>query len=352
MSSQQDNPHQPARTPERHPGRRRPGDVGARAAGSRPARRRAPQPSPLFGDEPRPAGGGPPRRILLTGAGGFLGREVLRRLLAAGNEVVALSRSPRRAEVAPGVIQLAADVASQAWHPWADRCAAAIHLAGIVREAPRRGDLFDRTHRAGTESVVIACRQNGIKRLVHVSALGADRGAATAFLRSKWHAEEIVRRSGLAWTVLRPSLIFGPGDAFSAAVAGALRRLPVFPVFGSGAYVLQPVAVAEVAEAVVAAVDIGACAGEVVEIGGPEVITYVEAVRRCAAALGLRRSFVHVPVGLARVVVAALQWLPRPPITRDQLTLLLAGSRCDTRAASLLLDPPKQRYEGPTWLRQ
>lgn len=352
MASDQDSPETPGTTPDRHPGRRRPGDVGARAAGSHAARRRPPQPSPLFGAEQRPAAAGPPRRILLTGASGFLGREVLRRLLAAGNEVVALSRSPRRAEVAPGVIQLAADVASPEWHSWSERCAAAIHLAGVIREMPRRGDSFDRSNRAGAESVVMACRKSGIRRLVHISALGADRGAATAFLRSKWQAEEAVRRSGLAWTILRPSLIFGPGDRFSAAVAGALRRLPVFPVFGSGAYVLQPVSVAEVADAVVAAVDIGACAGEVVEIGGPEVITYIEAVRRTAAALGLRRSLVHVPVGLARFAVGVLQWLPHPPITRDQLTMLLAGSKCDTRAASLLFEPMKQRYEGPTWLRE
>ena len=346
-----ENAGHPAPPQERTARRRKAGNGGVGPARERPAARRpASQPSLPLTDTPPPARAAA-RRVLLTGASGFLGREVMRRLLAGGYEVVAVSRSPRRSELPAGVIQLAADITGTEWHRWCERCSAAIHLAGIIREAPRRRDTFDRVNRAGTESLVAACLAHGIRRIVHVSALGARRDAATAFLRSKWQAEESVRRSGLAWTIVRPALIFGPGDRFSSTLARMLRRLPVFPVFGSGAYVLQPVAVAEVAAALVAALEIGACAGEVIEMGGPEVLTYTETVRRTAAALAIRRSLIHLPLGISRLAVRVLGWLPDPPITPDQLTMLLAGSQCDTRAASLLLDPPKQRYEGPVWLR-
>jgi uncharacterized protein YbjT (DUF2867 family) len=354
MSTEQkpENGGDPGPPQERTSRRRKALDGRAGTARERPpVQRHATQPSLPLTDA-RPLAPAAVRRVLLTGASGFLGREVMCRLLAAGSEVVAVSRAPRRSEVAPGVIQVAADVTGTEWHRWCAHCTAAIHLAAIIREAPRRRDTFDRINRAGTESVVAACVAHGIRRLVHVSALGARRDAATAFLRSKGLAEESVRHSGLTWTIIRPALIFGPGDRFSCTLARMLRRLPVFPVFGGGAYVLQPVAVSEVAAVLVAALEIGACAGEVIEMGGPEVLTYVEAVRRTAAALAIRRSLIHLPLGLSRLAVRALQWLPNPPITPDQLTMLLAGSRCDTRAASLLFDPPKQRYEGPIWLQK
>jgi uncharacterized protein YbjT (DUF2867 family) len=301
--------------------------------------------------EPRPA---TPvtRRILLTGASGFLGREVLRRLLEGGNEVVAVSRHPNPSAVPAGVIQVAADITGEGWQRWCEGCTAAIHLVGVIREAPRQHVTFDAAHRVGTERVVAACREHSIRRLVHVSALGAQRDAATPYLRSKWQAEETVRGSALAWTIVRPSLIFGPGAGFFTKLAGTVRRLPVFPVFGDGAYAVQPIAVGEVAAALVAALEVGASEGEVVELGGPEVLSYVEVVRRTAAALGVRRSLVHLPVGLVRFLVRAMQWLPGVPITPDELTMLLAGSTCDTRAASLLFDLPRQRFDGPVWLRR
>ena len=291
------------------------------------------------------------RRVLLTGASGFLGREVLRRLLESGSEVVAVSRHPRPSQVPAGVIQVAADITGEGWQRWCEGCSAAIHLVGIIREAPRHRDTFDGAHRVGAERVVAACREHGLRRLVYVSALGARRDATTAYLRSKWQGEEVVRGSSLAWTIVRPSVVFGPGAGFFTTLASAVRRLPVFPIFGDGAYPLQPIAVGEVATALVAALGTDASEREVVELGGPEVLSYVEVVRRTAAALGLRRSLVHLPVGLARLVVRLMQWVPGAPITPDQLTMLLAGSTCDTRAASLLFDPPRQRYEGPGWLK-
>jgi uncharacterized protein YbjT (DUF2867 family) len=291
-----------------------------------------------------------PRRVLLTGARGFVGGEVLRQLLASGHEVVAVSRHLRATKVPSGVIQVAADITGDGWQRWCEGCGAAIHLVGIIRQVPRAGATFERAHVISTRRVIAACRSLGIRRLIHMSALGARAEAETAYHRTKWQAEEAVRASGLDWTIFRPSPIFGPGDGFSTTIARAMRRLPVFPVFGDGTYRVQPVAVEEVARCFLGALERPVTVGETYQVGGPEALTYNELLRRIAQALGLRRVFVHIPLSLAKVVVSIIQHLPGGPITRDQLTMLLEGSTCDTSAASLTFGVPVARFEGPMWL--
>ncbi len=290
------------------------------------------------------------RRVLLVGARGFVGREVRRRLLADGWEVVALSRRLGPEDAEPGVIQVAADAASDGWQRWCTGCTAAVNLVGIVRESRRTGDTFERAHAAVAERVIAACREIGVRRLVHMSALGARAGAATAYHRTKWLGEEAVRASGLDWTIFRPSVIFGPGDGFTTTLARAVRRFPVFPVIGTGAYAVQPISVAEVAHCFVAALDDGAAVGQTYQLGGPEALSFDEVIRRIASTLGLRRTLLHVPLGLARPVVSVIQHIPGAPITRDQLTMLLEGSTCDTAAAALAFDVPRAPFQGPTWL--
>jgi uncharacterized protein YbjT (DUF2867 family) len=293
-----------------------------------------------------------PRRVLLTGARGFVGREVLRQLLASGHEVVAVSRHLRAENVPPRVIQVAADITGDKWQRWCEGCGAAIHLVGIIREVPRAGATFERAHVVATRRVIAGCHSLGIRRMVHMSALGTRADAPTLYYRTKWKAEEAVRASGLDWTIFRPTPIFGPGDGFSTTIARALRRLPVFPVFGDGAYKLQPVAVEEVARCFVAVLERPVTIGETYQLGGPEAITYNEVLRRIAQALGLRRAFVHVPAGLATLAVSIIQHFPGAPITRDQLTMLLEGATCDVTAASLTFGVPAARFEGPVWLRE
>jgi NADH dehydrogenase len=290
------------------------------------------------------------RRALLTGATGFVGGAVLRQLLAEGWEVVAVSRHPVPERVPAGVIQVAADLNRDGWQRWCEGCSAAIHLVGIIREVARLGQTFERAHRLSTERVVWACREQGIERIVHMSALGAAANGVTSYYRTKWAGEEEVRHSGLAWTIFRPSLIFGPGDGFTSALVPAIRRLPVFPVFGDGTYRLQPIAVEEVARCFVAALELPSTEQRVFELGGPEALTFNEVLRRIGNALGVRRRLFHLPLSLARPLVSFLQHLPGPPVTRDQLAMLLAGSTCDTRPSALAFDVPHAAFAGPTWL--
>jgi NADH dehydrogenase len=291
------------------------------------------------------------RRVLLTGARGFVGSEVLRQLLASGHEVVAISRRLQAKDASPGVIQVAADITGDGWQRWCQGCGAAIHLVGIIRQVPRAGVTFERAHVVATRRVIAACRALGIRRLVHMSALGAREGAATAYHRTKWQGEEAVRASGLDWTIFRPSTLFGPGDGFSTTIARAVRRFPVFPVFGDGTYRVQPIAVDEVARCFVAALERPVTVGETYELGGPEALTYNEVLRRVGQALGLRRAFVHLPLGLSKLAVSVIQHVPGAPITRDQLTMLLEGSTCDSSAASLTFGVPAARFQGPVWMR-
>jgi len=318
------------------------------AEGHHPRKRARPR------DPSQPAqalGGRRPDRVLLTGASGFVGREVLKQLLAKGHEVVAVARRLRGDDALPGVIQVAADITGDGWQRWCLGCSAAIHLVGIIRETPRSGATFARAHQLAAARVVRACQEMGIARLLHMSTLGAKQIGPTPYLRSKWEGEQEVRRSNLHWTIFRPSVIFGPGDGLSGVLAAALRRFPVFPVFGDGRYRLQPVAVDEVARRLVGALGLSATVGETYELGGPEAISYDELLRRTAAAVGVHRPLVHLPLALSRALVSLLQLLPDAPITRDELTMLLASTPCDDPAATLIFGAPTRRYEGPTWLR-
>lgn len=272
-------------------------------------------------------------------------------LLTEGWEVVAVSRRPDRRQLQPGVIQVAADLGGDGWQDWAVGCTAAINLVGVIREVPRRGVTFDSAHRGLTAKVVEVCKRLGIPRMVQMSALGARPNAPTAYHRTKFAAEEVVRTSGLRWTIFRPSLIFGPGDGFEQSIVPVLRRTPVFPVFGDGQARLQPVAVDEVARCFVAALERPACESQVYELGGPQQLTYDEVLLRMARALGLRRHLLHLPLGVSRVLVAILERLPGAPITSDQLTMLIEGSTCEIGPSSLAFDVPQQPYEGPVWLR-
>lgn len=306
----------------------------SKTTAKRPRARRAPRPDPAA------------RRVLLTGATGFVGRNVLRELLAKGFEIVAVARSRAEIPTPPGVIRVAADLNGEGWQRWSEGCSAAIHLVGVIREVPAKGVTFDGAHRIATEKVVQACRQFGIPRLVHMSALGARPQAATAYHRTKAAAEEVVRGSGLVWTIFRPSMIFGVGDGFTTALVRALRRAPVFPVFGDGSYRLQPIAVEEVARAMVASLDEPRSEAQVIELGGPEVLTYNDVLRRIGASLGRRPMMLHLPLGLSRLLVSLAEKLPSSPITLDQLTMLLEGSTCDTRTSNDLFGIPRARFQG------
>jgi NADH dehydrogenase len=213
-----------------------------------------------------------------------------------------------------------------------------IHLVAIIEES--KGLTFDRVIRQGTENVVAAARAAGVGRFVHMSAMGAQSNPAFPYLNAKWQAEEAVRGSGMEWTIFRPSVIFGKHDGFINVLADLVRKAPILPVVGSGQSKFHPVAVGDVADSFKRAVDDPATAGQVYELGGGEIYTYEGMLDVIAAELGKKKSKVHVPAGLMKLVVTMSSPLPkalRPPVTSEQLKMLALDNCTDHSATAELI---------------
>lgn len=273
--------------------------------------------------------------VFLTGATGFVGSAIFHKLLARGYEVRCLVRpgSESKLHRAPGVLPVPGDVVSPEGLGESMRgCQAVIHLVGIIREYPGRGITFDRLHAQATRNMVKVARAAGVRRYIQMSALGARPDARSRYHRSKYAAEEAIRTSDLEWTIFRPSVIFGPGDGFVTLLARVIRWSPLIPIIGSGRNRLQPVAVENVAEGFVGAIERPGTAGKVYEVGGPRAYSYEETVGEIGRALGRRWiPYIHQPLGLMAPVVRCFERLPFFPLTSDQLLMLGEDNVCDPR---------------------
>jgi NADH dehydrogenase len=202
-------------------------------------------------------------------------------------------------------------------------CDTVVHLVGIIREEAATLSTFERIHTQGTVNVLEAAVATGVRRYLHMSALGSRPGARARSHQSKWAAEEAVRAGPIPWTIFRPSIIYGPGDQFVNLFAALIRRYPVVPVIGSGQQRLQPVTVEHVAEGFARAVELAASVKQTYDVGGPDAVTMVRLLDLIGTALGRARvRKVHVPLGVVRPAARLLHRLPGFPLTPDQLLML------------------------------
>jgi uncharacterized protein YbjT (DUF2867 family) len=245
-------------------------------------------------------------RVAIAGGSGFVGRHVVRRLLALGHEPRVLARGRRTrcpegqvpgdiSEI--GGVDVHVDLTGEpgALAAALRGCDAVVNLVGIKAA---RGQSFAAAHVDAVERLTAACAAAGVHRLVHVSVAGVRDDPRRPYLASKWRGERVVIASGLAWTIVRPGVIFGAGDDFVTNLAAMLRQAAVFPAPAGGRAPLQPVAVEDVAEAIVAALARPETVGQIFDVVGPERLPLRAWVLRMAAALELRVWLLPAPAPL------------------------------------------------------
>lgn len=279
----------------------------------------------------------PPIRVLVAGADGFLGSHLLPRLESRGHLVRATyfdAEGPGR-RAAPGVDWREVDLMlREQVDGLAEECDVIVHLAGLFSRS--RGQTLAGVHGTGTRHLLAEGARAGVRRFVYVSVLGARPGAGDYFC-TKFDAENAVVASSLPSIILRPSVIYGPGDRFTATIVRLLTTWPVFPMLGGGMSRIQPLAVEDMTDALIQCVERADLDGRQFELAGPERLTFKEMVGYVSDALGIRRPALPVPGQVAFVAAAFVRWFHlRVPFALEQLEILTSGSVLSTDDNPLL----------------
>jgi NADH dehydrogenase len=263
------------------------------------------------------------RRVTLIGGAGFVGRQLAPWLVAEGWRVQVASRHPqhdRSLATASRITVVAADLRDEDEVRRAVRDAdAVINLVGIARD---REQSFEAVHVDGAARVARLAAAAGVERLLHFSALGIAEDAPAAADRTKARGEAAVRAAFPAATLVRPSLVYGPGDHFFGRFAAMARTSPVLPVIGGGRTRFQPIHVEDAVRTLAALLERPGTAGATLALVGPETFAFRELLERMLRVLGRRRPILSLPFPLAEGLAAALERLPNPPLTREDVRLL------------------------------
>ena len=252
--------------------------------------------------------------VLVIGGAGFVGRYIVNELVGRGCRVLVPSR---RRDKAKHLIMLpTCDVVEASVHDDAaletliEGRDAVVNLVGILHGSEAQ---FEQAHCGLTRRVLAACARARVRRYLHMSALGADPNGPSMYQRSKGRAEQAVRESKLAWTIFRPSVIFGAEDSFLNMFARLAAIAPVLPI-GGAEVKFQPVWVEDVSRAFVNSLDNEVTIGRSYELCGPKVYTLRELVKFAAEAAGHRRPVVALPDGIARLQARLMQLAPGEPL--------------------------------------
>lgn len=266
-------------------------------------------------------------QIVTIGGSGFLGLHAARAFASAGHHNRVLTRDASALgpfRLLPGVSTCNADVFDPSTLQMQLQGAqAVVSMAGILNESGSDGKGFERIHVELVERIIDACQATGVRRVLHVSALGAGKGESH-YQKSKGRAEALLAASGLDVTIFRPSVIFGRGDSFFNRFAGLLKLAPVLPLACPDSK-LQPVWSGDVATAMCMALDgTDSAAGQntIYELGGPNVYSLKELVTWTANTLGLKRAVIGLPGGLSRLQASVMDFVPGKPFSTDNFLSL------------------------------
>jgi uncharacterized protein YbjT (DUF2867 family) len=275
--------------------------------------------------------------IAVLGGSGFLGASVINRMVARGLNVRVATR--RRAH-AQHLLMLPVDVVETSIHDperlssFIAGCDAVVNLVGVLHggSGDPYGPGFSVAHVELPQKLVLACREQHIRRVVQVSALHADPEGPSMYLRSKGDGERVLREAReLQTTIFRPSVVFGPGDRFLNTFADLQRIFPVIPLACPDAR-FQPVFVGDLADAIVNALDLDLTLNNTYDVVGPRSYTLEELVKFAGASIGQARRIMRLPAALAHLQALTFEMLPgEPPITRDNLASMTLDSTSDVR---------------------
>jgi uncharacterized protein YbjT (DUF2867 family) len=264
--------------------------------------------------------------ILVTGGTGFVGPKIVHALRAEEKPVRALVRDPSSSSartLAAWGCELAQGDATdpESLRRATEGADAVVHLIALIYGKPED---FERVMSQGTRDLLAAAKEARVSRFVLMSALGTTEESKdlVPYYRSKWDMEQTVKASGIEHVIFRPSFVFGKDGGILPTFLRQVRYSPVTPVPGPGTRRLQPIWVDDVAAFFARSLSAEEAANKTFDLGGPDRLTWNELYERIRRTLGKRRPTVHVPMGLMRAGAVLAEMLPRPPVTRDQLTML------------------------------
>lgn len=278
--------------------------------------------------------------IFIAGGTGFIGKHLLRALKERGRRARCLVRTPERAALCEreGFEAVVGDITDrESLRGKLEGVSLVVHLVGII--ADRGGMTFEKVHVEGTRNLVDEAKAAAVSHFFYQSALGASLTSRSRYQKSKAEAEEIVKGSGLPFTIFRPSLVIGEKDGFTAKLEELVALAPVVTIPGEGKSRFQPVYVGDWVKCFLAIIGNESALGKTYELGGPEHLTYNEIVGQFMEAQGVRKPVVHVPMGFMKMSIPFMslaQGLGRligkelPAVTLEQLSLLEVDNICET----------------------
>lgn len=273
--------------------------------------------------------------VAVLGGSGFIGSSLVMKLLHIGARINLMTHQTDPDLLSPGgqLKIFKGEINDQkSLEKCLAGCGAVFHLVGIIAET--REKTFQKTVLEGTEAVVQAARSVGVGKIIYLSALGTNPKAQSMYHRTKWGAEQLIIKSGLDYTIFRPSIVFGPGDQFINMIARMIRLAPILPIIGDGLYKFQPVFVEDLTTIMALSLSRAQSSEKLYEVGGPEALTYLEIVDILKQIMNIKRVHLHLPLWLMRLVATILEKILKPaPITVDQLIMMKADSTCDASFA-------------------
>jgi len=267
----------------------------------------------------------------ILGGTGFIGSRLVAHLANRGHYITVPTRDPERARhlrLQPSVTLVRADVhAPGTLAGLLTGVDAVINLIGILNESGRDGRGFQRAHVELMQTLIAACESAGVSRLVQLSALNTGAAQASShYLRSKGVAEALLRKSKLDWTILQPSVVFGPGDAFLNRFAGLLRLIPLAFTLPMPNTRFAPIHVDDLVSAITRVLDKPGTAHQTLQLYGAETFSLKEIVQMIADTLGLERRIIGMSKGLSRAQAAWMDFVPGKPFSTDNYRSMLLDS--------------------------